>query len=135
MEEENIIIQSVNPVTFEYQTYSEEDTTLISSSILDTAFTGSTDYIEYYAYDENKNQVYPDSNIKAVALKTFTVEYGDTLLQPDQDLANIGLNYGSYYSTYNFYRKLLGSDITINYYIDEISSDRTEIRLKVLLFL
>ena len=130
MEDENIIIRSVNPVTFEYQTYSEEDNTLISSSILDTAFTASTDYIEYYAYDENKNQVYPASNIKAVSLTSFSVEYGDTLLQPDQDLADIGLNYGSYYSTYNFYRRLLGSDITINYYIDEISSDRTEIRLK-----
>ena len=130
MEEENIIIRSVDPITFEYQTYSEEDNTLISSSILDTAFTASTDYIEYYAYDENKTQVYPDDNIKAVSLKSFTVEYGDTLLQPDQDLADIGLNYGSYYSTYNFYRRLLGSDITINYYIDEISADRTEIRLR-----
>ena len=102
MEEENIIIRSVNPVTFEYQTYSEEDNSLISSSILDTAFTASTDYIEYYAYDENRTQVYPASNIKAVALDSYTVEYGDTLISPDQDLANIGLNYGSYYSTYNF---------------------------------
>ena len=130
MEEDNIIIRSVNPVTFEYQTYSEEDNSLISSSILDTAFTASTDYIEYYAYDENRTQVYPASNIKAVALDSYTVEYGDTLISPDQDLANIGLNYGSYYSTYNFYRRLLGSDITINYYIDEISADRTELRLK-----
>ena len=130
MEEDNIIIRSVNPVTFEYQTYSEEDNNLISSSILDTAFTSSTDYIEYYAYDENKNQVYPSSNIKAASLKSFTVEYGDTLLTPDKDLEDIGLNYGAFYSTYNFYRRLLGSDITINYYIDEISSDRTEIRLR-----
>ena len=36
----------------------------------------------------------------------------------------------NYFSTYNFYRKRLGSDIEVNYYIDEISSDRTELRLK-----
>ena len=130
MEEENIIIRPVNPVTFEYQTYSEEDNNLISSSILDTAFTASTDYIEYYAYDENKAQLFPNNGIKATALTTFTVTLGDTCIYPSQDLQDIGLDYGTFYSTYNFYRKLLGSDITINYYIDEISSDRTEIRLK-----
>ena len=34
------------------------------------------------------------------------------------------------FATYNFYRKKLASDITLNYYISEISSDRTEVRLK-----
>ena len=53
----NITIQQVNPVTFEFQQYAEQDNILISSSRLDTAFTSSTDYIEYYAYDENKTLV------------------------------------------------------------------------------
>ena len=47
--EEKIIILPVLPDTFEYQEYSQTDNQLISSSILDTAFSGSTDYIEYYA--------------------------------------------------------------------------------------
>jgi hypothetical protein len=34
---------------------------LISSSRLDTAFTASTDYIEYYAYDDSQNLLYPIS--------------------------------------------------------------------------
>ena len=128
---DKITINQVNPTTFEFQQYTEQDNILISSSRLDTAFTSSTDYIEYYAYDENKNIIYPSNpNIKAVSVDTYNVINGDTILYPSQDLENIGYDYGSYYSTYNFYRYLLDSNITVNYYISEISSDRTEVRLK-----
>ena len=129
--EEQITIIQVNPTTFDFQNYTEQDNILISSSRLDTAFTSSTDYIEYYAYDENLNLIYPvDPNVKAVQINTFTVTNGDTIIYPDIDLENAGFNEGTYYSTYNFYRRLLSSNITINYYISEISSDRTELRLK-----
>ena len=51
MEEiDNIIINQVDPTTFEYQQYIEQDNILISSSRLDTTFSSSIDYIEYYAY-------------------------------------------------------------------------------------
>ena len=129
MEDKTQILQ-VNPITFEFQQYTEQDNILISSSDLDTSFTASTDYIEYYAYDENKSLIYPDPSIRAVSVTTFSVINGDTILYPSQDLENIGYDYGSYFSTYNFYRKKLSSDITVNYYISEISSDRTEVRLK-----
>jgi len=130
MEDKTQILQ-VNPTTFEFQQYTEQDNILISSSKLDTSFTSSTDYIEYYAYDENKNLIFPTSpDVRAVSVTTFSVINGDTILNPPQDLEDIGYDYGSYFSTYNFYRKKLASDITINYYISEISSDRTEVRLK-----
>ena len=128
--EEQIKILPVLPDTFEYQQYSQEDNQLISASILDTVFSSSTDYIEYYAYDENKNLIYPTPPVKASVVNTFRVIEGDTLLYPDVDLENIGYVQGSYYSTYNFYRTKCSSDITFNYYISEISSDRTELRLK-----
>ena len=125
------IIVQVDPTTFEFQQYTEEDNILISSSRLDTAFSSSTDYIEYYAYDENKNLIFPiDPNVRAVEVKTYSVIEGDTCLYPAQDINEIGYDVGKYFSTYNFYRKLLASDITTNYYISEISSDRTELRLK-----
>jgi len=118
-EEKNkpIIIQ-VDPTTFEFQQYTEEDNILISSSRLDTAFSSSTDYIEYYAYDENQNQIYPlDPNVRAFDLKNYSVIEGDTCLYPAGDINNIGYDVGKYFSTYNFYRKTLASDININYYI------------------
>ena len=129
--EEQILIIQVNPTTFDFQNYTEQDNILISSSRLDTSFTASSDYIEYYAYDENLNLIYPaNPNVKAVQVNTFSVINGDTIIYPDIDLENAGFNEGTYYSTYNFYRRLLGSNITVNYYISEISSDRTELRLK-----
>ena len=129
--EEKIIILPVLPDTFEYQEYSQADNQLISSSILDTVFSSSTDYIEYYAYDENKNLIYPTNpSVKAVAVENFRVIAGDTLIYPAEDLENFGFDQGKYFSTYNFYRTKLASNIQTNYYIDEISSDRTEVRLK-----
>ena len=127
---DNIQINQVDPTTFEFQQYTEQDNILISSSRLDTAFTSSTDYIEYYAYDENQTLIYPLPPTKAVAVDTFKVLEGDTILYPAKDLEKIGYDYGSFFSTYNFYRRRLASDITLNYYISEISSDRTEVRLK-----
>ena len=109
----NIHSAIVDPKSFEFQHYTEQDNILISSSRLDTAFTSSTDYIEYYAYDENKNLIYPTSpNIQAVSVNSYSVINGDVCLYPSKDLENIGYDYGSYYSTYNFYRKLLNSDIS-----------------------
>ena len=46
---DKIKINQVDPTTFEFQQYTEQDNVLISSSRLDTAFSSSTDYIEYYA--------------------------------------------------------------------------------------
>ena len=72
--DEQIIILPVLPTTFEYQEYSKDDNQLISASILDTVFSSSTDYIEYYAYDENQNLVYPNNPlVKAVSLQSYRV--------------------------------------------------------------
>ena len=131
VDENNIIINPVDPTTFEYQEYSEQDSNLISSSRLDTAFTMSTDYIEYYIYDDSKNLVFPlDTSSKIYDQRSYSVIDGDTILQPAENLSSIGYDNGTYYSTYNFYRKQLSSDQFNNYYISEISGDRTEVRLK-----
>tara|TARA_B100000780_G_scaffold156819_1_gene109703 strand:- start:4902 stop:10616 length:5715 start_codon:yes stop_codon:yes gene_type:complete len=130
MEENKINIVQVDPTTFEFQQYSEKDNNLISSSRLDTAFTSSTDYIEYYAYDESKNLIFPTvGSVRAAPVTNYNVINGDTLLYPDENLSDLGYDEGTFYATYNFYRKLIASDIENNYYISEISSDRTELRL------
>ena len=49
----------LDPNTFEYQEYDQADESVIASSNLDTAFSQSTDYIEYYVYDENQNMLLP----------------------------------------------------------------------------
>jgi hypothetical protein len=124
--EDKILILPVNSQTFQIENYSIEDVSLISNFELDTEFSQSTDYIEYYIFDENKNQIFPPTTKE---LLTYTVRDGHVLLSPKQDLEREEFNEGVYYINYNFYRKHLNSNLESKYYIQEISSDRTEIRL------
>ena len=124
---EEITILPIDPTTFEIQNYNISDTELIAKSELDTVFSSSTDYIEYYIYDENQTLLYP-SNI-TIPLTSFDVIQGDVLLNPQSDLENLGFDIGKYSITYDFYRRKLGSNINETFFIKEISSDRTEIRL------
>ena len=123
---QEITINQLNPDTFEYQVYSNKDTELIVQSQLDTVFNINTDYIEYYVYDQNQNLIYPGSTIP---LLDYDVREGDVLLNPENDLINSGYDLGIYNILYNFYRKRLASNISEKYFISNISSDRTEIRL------
>ena len=122
----NVTIQQLDPNTFEYQTYSDSDSQLIVQSQLDTVFSKDTDYIEYYAYDQNQNLIYPGSTIP---LLDYDVRDGAVLLNPQKDLENTGFDIGVYNILYTFYRKRLSSNISEKYFIADISSDRTEIRL------
>ena len=122
--EDKIIINQVNPETFEFQDYSTSDESLIVSNDLDTAFSSSIDYIEAYIYDENQNQV-----SFQVPFTNYSITEGHVVLTPSNDLERLGFDQGSYYITYNFYRPKLASTLNTQYYINEISSDRTEIRL------
>ena len=122
--EKNIVINTVDPQTFEFQDYSTSDETLIANNSLDTAFTASSDYIEAYIYDGNQNRI-----SSQVPYTNYSVTEGDIVLKPSNDLERLGFDMGSYYISYDFYRPRLGSTLNTQYYISEISSDRTEIRL------
>ena len=127
MEEDKIIIQALNPDNFEYQEYISSDQELIASSDLDTVFNEETDYIEFYVYDENNILIYPLN--ETLKLTSYDVLKGDIVLTPELDLKNLGYDNSIYSILYSFYRYRLGSNINLNYYITDISSDRTEIRL------
>jgi len=130
-EQDNVEILQVSPVNFEYQNYDQKDKNLLSGSFYDTAFTSSTDYIEYYAYDRNQNMLIPNDDVEININSNYSVYNGDVTLYPKDDLLNLGYDQGIFFSTYNFYRKRLNSGPRREwYYIDQISTDRTEVRLK-----
>ena len=125
--ENKIITLPVNPETFEYQEYESQDVSLITLIELDTAFSSSGDYIEYHVYDINKNLIYPLSS--DLPYTSYSVKQGDILVNPSEDLTNTGFNQGSYFVNYSFYRERCSSNSQNRFYISEISSDRTELRL------
>ena len=122
-----ITINALDPITFELQSYSEADVNLINEVDIDTSFSSSIDYIEFYIYDQNKNIIFPSIGINT--LVNFDIRDGDVLLNPVKDLESYNYSEGTYNVLYNFYRKRLDSDNFNKFYISEISSDRTEIRL------
>ena len=126
MKEQEIEIQQLDSRNFEFQDYISSDENLIAISDLDTIFDEQTDYVEYCIYDESNNKIYPDTSLKLLSYKVLK---GDVILDPISDLSNLGYDDSTYSILYNFYKERLSSSITSNYYIKEISSDRTEIRL------
>ena len=117
-------IQNVDPNTLQLQNYSFEDESLISNSVQDITFNSSEDYIEYFVLNLNENIVSLDYNFT-----NYNISDNLITLDPQKDLEDTGFTEGQYYTIYNFLkRKLLSSPDRI-LYIQDISSDRTELRL------
>jgi hypothetical protein len=117
-------IQNLDPTTLELQTYSTDDQNLISSFDLENSFTSSVDYIEYSIYDINQNLLLYVNNFTNYSLLNNVLQ-----INPEQDLNSYGFDEGQYITNYSFLKNILGSTQNNRYYISEISSDRTEIRL------
>jgi len=122
---EIINIQNINPNTFEIQTYSQEDNALISSTSTDSTFNSSTDIIEYFIYDLNRNILFENVN----GYPSYYINNDVITLTPEENLKDAGFTEGNYNTLYNFLSPKLGSNSLNRYFISEISSDRTEIRL------
>lgn len=122
--DKQIYIQDVPSIELGGQTYTVSDNSLIASFNTDITFNSETDYIEYYIYNANKDLI--DS---VEYLRTFAIYGEDLSINPEQDLESRAYLEGKYYTVYNFLRPLLSSSIAEPYYISEISTDRTELRL------
>lgn len=118
------IINPIQAIQLGGQTYNSSDTSLISSIDNQTYFDTSVDFVEYFIYDKNKEVIVSNYNYR-----NYTVTDEGISLDPIRDLEQNAYTVGSYYTVYNFVKTLLNSSATDNYYISEISTDRTEIRL------
>jgi surface protein len=122
---DNINIQVINPNNFEFQEYNSDDLNLITAQEIETSFDPNLDYIEYYVYDLSNSIL--TSNI--FGFPNYKLINNQVSISPVEDLASLGYEQGSYNTLYNFLKRKLGSNPFSTYYIDEISPDRTEIRL------
>jgi len=122
---ELININPLDPNTFEFQDYSLEDTSLINSNQIETTFNPESDYIEYFVYDLNNNILFSNE----VGFPNYTLEDNQLSIDPLTNLQSVGYSEGDYNTLYNIFSPKLGSSALNRYYIDEISADRTEIRL------
>lgn len=129
---EKVSIQYSGP-GFVQQTYSPEDNRLVASDFIASDFGDTSDYIEFFVYDANKNLIdytydakdyYPNPNSGVASNR-----YSSLVLDPEADLKKLGYNRGLLNIQYNFFRKLFNSNYGTFYWIKEISSSRTELKV------
>ena len=117
-------IQQLNPTNFTLQDYSLEDETLIPNFIKDFSFNSEEDYLEYFIYDLNNQLLY--NNLNHV---NYNIIDNKLVINPENDLKIQGYDINSYNTLYNYLKRKINSSNVNTFYIEEISSDRTEIRL------
>lgn len=129
MEITNINYLGSNP---EFQEYNNKDTSLISSNIISRNFGELDDYIEYFISDLNSNILTSNYNVTSYSIKNTDAVNASgniVLLNPDQDVLNEGYDRGAVNITYNFFKKIFNSNFDNRFWINEISTDRTELRV------
>lgn len=128
-------IINIDPNSINNQTFTPSDEVIIPYSKISSSFNPESDNIEYFVYDLNNNILFEDYNFSdfKVNEKTLTNNSGALdyiTLDPINDAINNGFDVGEIKTVYNFVKYQLGSNNIDQYYISEISSDRTELRLQ-----
>jgi len=118
-------ISNVDPTTLQFQSYLSEDESLISSNIQEINFNPSEDYIEYFILDLAQNILYSNT----AGYPRYSIYNGDVVIDPQLDIESQGYTEGQYYTLYNFLKRKLSSSPSSTFYIQDISTDRTELRL------
>ena len=127
-------ISIVDPSTLFNDGYELSNSNIIESIEYVGQFTQDVNNIEFYIYDAANQIQYSDYNFTNYNITAGTDSTGTSTnkinLTPEQDVYDKGYTNGKLTAVYNFVNHELSSSITSPYYLSEISSDRTEIRLK-----
>ena len=128
------IITQTSPDQFSIQDYTFEDYDIVPNFEVTSLFQPEEDLVEYFVYDANNNLLYSEYSSDSYSFTqdpsiTNLGGYSTININPEEDLINGGFDVGQYNIVYNFFEPQLGSNSNLNFYLKEISSDRTELRL------
>ena len=118
-------IQSVDPNNYQLQNYKAGDELLIQNFSTEVTFDSTQDYLEYFVLDLNSNILYSNT----AGYNNYTILGDDIVINPQKDLETVGFLEGQYYTIYNFLKRKLSSSPNSVFYIQDISSNRIELRL------
>ncbi len=127
-------LSSLDPRTFEVQAYSPQDEGLLGPYIVGSSLQSSS-FVDLYVYDVNKQLIATNFNFQGYSIEESSPtnkenNLSQLSLNPIADLGTVGLNSsGKYITYYSFLNNEIGDSNDI-LYISEISTDRTELRLK-----
>jgi len=127
-------IKQISPDEFSIQDYTFQDYDIVPNFEVTSIFQPENDSVEYFVYDANNNLLVSDYNFKNYSFTedpsiTNNDGFSTINLTPEQDLIDRNLDVGQYNSVYNFFENQLNSNSESTFYIKELSTDRTELRL------
>ena len=127
-------LSSLDPRTFEVQAYSPQDEGLLGPYIVGSSLQSSS-FVDLYVYDVNQQLIATSLNFQGYSIEESSPtnkenNLSQLTINPIADLGTVGLNSsGKYITYYSFLNNEIGDSNDI-LYISEISTDRTELRLK-----
>jgi hypothetical protein len=125
-------ITQINPNTLTpNQSFNTQDFNVIPNFTLSSSFNANKDTIEYFVYDFNNNLLQSNYNFAGWKPQYLTSAEDITsiTINPEEDAITAGFTTGIVKTVYNYIAPKLSSSFEQQYYISEISSNRTEIRL------
>ena len=125
-------ISQLDSNQFINQDYKTNDESLLNSLNISEEFGLPDDKVEVHVTSPNGDilySVYDFRNYTTRQTVQGTSLYNQIELDPKADLESFGINQGQYDITYYFYRPLFLSSEANKFYISDISSDRTEIKI------
>ena len=114
--------------------YSEQDERLLFPIVQQETFGQANDYIEYFVFDLGGNILNSSYDYRSYKLPPESGYIQDGLLpdleiDPIQDIENLGYESGEVTTRYNFFRQVASAPFSRQLFIQQISTDRTEIRI------
>jgi hypothetical protein len=125
-------ITQINPNTLTpNQSFNTQDFNVIPNFTLSSSFNANKDTIEYFVYDFNNNLLQSNYNFAGWKPQYLTSAEDITsiTINPEEDAITAGFTTGIVKTVYNYIAPKLSSSFEQQYYISEISSNGTEIRL------
>jgi len=130
MEKTSVVYNPLDP--YIAQDYTTQDVNLLNEFSINREFGAEQDTVEYQVYSTTNQLLAVNYSFKNYTVQTTKDNSSvfDTLyLDPTQDVKDAGFDIGKYNTVYYFYRPIFLSNSSTRYYIKEISSDRTEVKI------
>ena len=128
---ENIsVVNSLND--YSNQDYDNKDQSLLNGFDINRNFGAEQDVIELHIYNAQNQRLRSFYDYKNYTVQTTTEDSSlfDTIyFDPEKDIKGAGYELGKYNPSYFFYRPIFLSNPDRQFFIKEISSDRTEIKV------
>lgn len=126
-----VTIKNINDA-YVYQLYNPQDENLIKSVYISRNFGQPEDYVEYNIFDSKGvllTTTYDVDTFRTVDPDPETNLYTTIKFDPEFDVKSEGFTTGKVQITYNVFRKLFKSGLQNLFWIKDISTDRTELKV------